>query len=174
MSAQNRTYQVGDQVIHWSYGLGKIIQMDEKELSGQTGKYYVVQIRDLTIWVPVSETGERSLRFPTPARDFQRLFRVLASPGEPLSTDRLERKIHLSEQMKDGSLESICRVVRDLTLHKRLKKMNDNDNNILERARSFLLNEWSVALAVPVQQADRELRKLLGEDEFIGLKAKTN
>jgi RNA polymerase-interacting CarD/CdnL/TRCF family regulator len=161
MYEQDTTFQVGDQVIHWAYGLGKIIQLDEKEFSGHTSMYYVVQIRDLTLWVPINGTGESRLRFPTPAQDFQKLFDLLASPGEPLSADRYERQNQLMEQLKDGSLESFCRVVRDLTLHKRTKKMNDKDSSILERARSFLLNEWSVALSVPIPQAEKELKELL-------------
>jgi RNA polymerase-interacting CarD/CdnL/TRCF family regulator len=164
MLEQDMSFQVGDQVIHWVYGLGEIIQLDEKVLSGHTDKYYVVQIRDLTLWVPLNETGEHCLRLPTPTRDFHKLFRLLASPGEPLSTDRYMRKTQLTDLLKDGTLESICRVVRDLVYHKRDNKLNENDNSVLERARSFLLNEWSVALSVPVQQAERELMNLLETD----------
>ena len=161
MSERGMSFQVGDQVIHWMYGLGEIIQLDEKVLSGHTGKYYVVQIRDLTLWVPLSETGELCLRFPTPARDFQKLFRLLASPGESLSAERYLRKTQLTELLKDGTLESICRVVRDLVHFKRTNKLNENDKSILERAKNFLLNEWSVVLSIPVQQAELELTNLL-------------
>jgi CarD family transcriptional regulator len=161
MSERDTSFQVGDQVIHWVYGLGEIIQLDEKVLSGHTEKYYVVKIRDLTLWVPLEETGEHCLRFPTPARDFQKLFGILSSPGDPLSGDRFVRKTQLTELMRNRTLESICRVVRDLVDYKRTKKMNENDNSILAHAKNFLLDEWSVALSVPVQQAERELRNLL-------------
>ena len=67
-------FQVGDRVVHWSYGPGEIIQMDEKELSGRKSLYYVVQIKDLTLWVPVDATDAASLRYPTPASDFDTLF----------------------------------------------------------------------------------------------------
>ena len=164
MSERDMSFQVGDRVIHWVYGLGEIIQMDEKALAGHKSKYYVVQIRDLTLWVPLNETGEHCLRFPTPARDFPELFHILASPGEPLSTDRFMRKTQLTEILKDRTLESICRVVRDLVVYKRTKKINENDNSILAHARNFLLNEWSVALSVPIQQAECELRNLLETD----------
>ena len=154
-------FHVGDQVVHWAFGLGAIIQLDEKELSGRTGQYYVVQIRDLTLWVPINETGEHSLRLLTPARDFQRLFEILASPGEPLSPNRFERKTQLTERMKDGTLESICQVVRDLASYMQTKKMNEDDTSTWKRARSFLLDEWSTALSVPAQRAERELMELL-------------
>jgi RNA polymerase-interacting CarD/CdnL/TRCF family regulator len=161
MSERDMSFQVGDQVIHWAHGLGEIIQLDEKVLSGHTAKYYVVQIRDLTLWVPFNESSEHCLRFPTPARDFPKLFRILASPGEPLSEDRFARKTQLLELLRDRTLESICRVVRDLVCYKRTKKLNDNDNTVLAHARDFLLIEWSMALSVPIKQAEGELMRLL-------------
>jgi CarD family transcriptional regulator, regulator of rRNA transcription len=167
MIEQNTTFQLGDQVIHWAHGLGEIIQLDEKNLSGHTNQYYVVKIRDMTLWVPINEAGECSLRLLTPERDFQNLFGILSSPGEPLSVDRFERQNQLAGRLKDGTLESICRVLRDLALHKRVKKMNENDKSIQLRAKKFLLDEWSIVLSVSIQQADNELQKLLGAGELV-------
>ena len=161
MGGRDTAFHVGDQVIHWVYGLGEIIQLDVKTLAGHSIQYYVLQLNDLTLWVPIDEAGEGHLRYLTPARDFQNLFQILASPAEPLSADRHERKLQLAERLKDGKLESVCRVVRDLAYLKQIKKMNDNDSSFLERARKFLLNEWSVALSVPVRQAETKLVELL-------------
>lgn len=157
-------FQVGDQVVHWVYGLGEIIQLDEKELQGRTAQYYVVQIRDLTLWVPVGNNGSDCLRYPTPAGDFEVLFEILSGPAQPLSDDRLARKTQLSDQLKDGKLASVCEAIRDLTYHRRIKKMNENDTATLERAQSLLVSEWSVSLSVPIEQARRDLSQLLGGD----------
>lgn len=156
-------YQIGDQVVHWSYGSGVIVDMDEKVLSGRANRYYVVQTRDLTLWVPINETGKCSLRSPTPVRDFQKMFQILASPGEPLSPDRFARKTQLTQLLKDGTLESICRVIRDLMYFRREKKMNDYDGAILERASSFLVDEWSSALNLPVLEVEQKLKVLLDD-----------
>jgi RNA polymerase-interacting CarD/CdnL/TRCF family regulator len=155
-------YLVGEKVVHWVYGLGEIIQMDEKKLQGKTLQYYVVQIRDLTLWVPAGDEGESCLRHPTPAAEFGELFAILKEPGEPLPENRLLRKTQLADQLKDGKLASICRVVRDLTSQGREKKLNENDNQVLERARNLLLAEWAVSLAVPLDQAREELDHILG------------
>jgi RNA polymerase-interacting CarD/CdnL/TRCF family regulator len=64
-------------------------------------------------------------------------------------------------QMKDGQLESICKVIRDLVAFRRLKKLNDFDAAILERAQKFLLNEWQISLGTPKAEAERELNALL-------------
>jgi len=156
-------FKVGDKVIHWNYGLGEIIQLDDKLLTDKMTQCYVVRIRDLTIWVPVNDMGKCSLRLPTPKSEFENLFAILSSPGEPLSSDRLERKTYLFEIMKDGKLDGICRVVRDLSNYRRAKKLNDHDKSMLEHARNFLLNEWKLSLSVPMAQAEQELKSLLGE-----------
>jgi CarD family transcriptional regulator len=162
MVEQNMAFQVGDQVIHWVHGPGEIVQLDEKKLSGHTNQYYVVQMPNLMLWVPTTETGEHSLRFITQANEFQKIFDVIASPGEELSDDRFERKTLLLERLRDGTLESICRVVRDLTYRKRAKRMNEEDNTALNRAKTSLLNEWSLSLSIPIHQAEQELKELLG------------
>lgn len=156
------TYKVGDKVIHWAYGSGDVVGLDEKSLSGQTSQYYVVKVKDMTIWVPVTDVGESCLRPPTPARHFNRLFKLLASPPELLSVDRFTRKNQLSELMKDRSLESLCCLVRDLSFFKRSgKKTNENDTAVLEHAQTILLNEWSVAFKITVDQAHQKLTELL-------------
>jgi RNA polymerase-interacting CarD/CdnL/TRCF family regulator len=161
-------FQVGDKVIHWSYGLGEIIKLDEKTLSGQKARYYVVRVQNLTIWVPLGDDGKSNLRPPTPKSDFENLFAILRSPGEPLSNDRLERKTQLMEKMKNGSLQEICQVVRDLSFLRRGKKLNDNDVAILKRAHDFLIDEWKLSMIVPPAQAERELIQLLAGELGVG------
>jgi CarD family transcriptional regulator len=161
-------FQVGDQVIHRVHGPGKIIQLDEKTFLGQTAYYYVVQIRDLILWVQVNDSDARSLRLLTPVGDFEKLFAILRSPGQPLPTDRLERKTELADQLKDGKLSSVCTVVRDLTFHSKTQKMNENDKAVLERAENFLLNEWAISLSISVSQARHDINQLLNEDNSKG------
>jgi RNA polymerase-interacting CarD/CdnL/TRCF family regulator len=54
-------------------------------------------------------------------------------------------------------------VVRDLSFYRQMKKLNDHDKTILERAQRFLLNEWGLALTVSLPEAERELERLLGD-----------
>jgi RNA polymerase-interacting CarD/CdnL/TRCF family regulator len=156
-------YQVGEKVVHKHYGLGEIVQLDEKQFSGHLLPCYMVRIRDLTLWVPIDETKNSNLRAPTSSGEFQALFDILRSPGEPLSMDRLERKIQLQERMKDGQLESICKLVRDLTFFRQQKSLNENDNAVLARAQDLLLTEWKLALSVSSEEAAQLLRQLLAD-----------
>lgn len=154
-------FNVGDQVIHKSYGPGEILQLDEKQISGRKETYYMVQTSNLTLWVPVTEEGPSSLRLVTPVSEFKKLFFILKEEGEHLPEDRFERKQQLQERLKDGNLASICRVVRDLHELGRIKKLNEYDSALMERAKNFLLNEWVIAFSIPRQQAEKELQGLL-------------
>jgi len=154
-------FQVGEQVIHWKFGLGEIVQLEEKVISGKSALYYVVRIRDFLIWVQANDIGEASLRKPASEGEFDNLFSILRSPGEALSVDHLERKQHLQDQMRAGKLEGVCRVVRDLTSFSSAQKLNENDRSILSRARDFLITEWGLSMSITSDQADRELTQML-------------
>jgi RNA polymerase-interacting CarD/CdnL/TRCF family regulator len=154
-------FRVGDPIIHWTYGFGEILRMEERNLPGQAARYYVVQVRDLTIWVPVDEELMNRLRAPTPEGQFKKLFAILGSPSEMLSKDRLERRTHLLNELKDASAEANCRVIRDLTSHQQMYQLNDHDMLVLKRASDSLLGEWTFSLSVPLAQAEIELHRLL-------------
>jgi RNA polymerase-interacting CarD/CdnL/TRCF family regulator len=154
-------YKIGDPVMHWTYGLGRIVGLEERVIAGQKALYYAVQVQDLTVWVPADGNLETRLRPPTPAARFKQLFAILTSPGEPLPEDRHERKTWLAEQLKDGREESLCRVIRDLSAYQQAKSLNENDMSLLKRAQNVLLGEWGFSLSIPVMQAESDLHRLL-------------
>jgi RNA polymerase-interacting CarD/CdnL/TRCF family regulator len=133
-----KDFQVGEKVIHSNYGLGEVIQIDEKVLSDEPTRCYVVKVRDLKIWVPAGEKSTGSLRRPTPPSKFDRLFAILRSPGEPLSDNRFERKTQLSESLRNGKPEGICQVIRDLSYFGQSKKLNESDKTLLQRMGVFI------------------------------------
>lgn len=154
-------YKIGDQVIHCFYGLGEIVDIEEKILQEVPTNCYVVRTADLKIWVPVNGNHNSTLRTPTSREDFNIIFEILSGPNEELVEDRLLRKNMLLERMRDGQLASICRVIRDLTYYKRVKKLNDQEKSILERAQKSLLTEWIYSLGVSHNQAQQAMENLL-------------
>ena len=153
----------GDMVMHWSHGIGEIVNLEERALADAKAVYYVVQVRDMTVWVPAdSKVGSR-LRPPTPKSRFERLLAILSNPSEPLPADRLERKTHLLALLQDGRPESLCQVIRDLSAYEKqkLKPLNDNDRLVLKQARNTLLGEWGLVLGITQAQAEHELHRLL-------------
>jgi RNA polymerase-interacting CarD/CdnL/TRCF family regulator len=158
-------FQVGDRVIHWTYGPGRIVQVEEKQIASETLEYYKVQVNDLTIWVPLKEAEKQRLRNPTPAREFRRLIKILSRGGEPLSEDRLKRKAELLLRLQEGKIDATCKVIRDLACYARQKKLSESDTAILERAEKFLLDEWVISLETTPSDAREAMSRLLADGD---------
>jgi len=154
-------FHVGDKVIHCTFGLGEITQIEKKTINGHLTKCYVVKINDMTVWVPIDDPLQNSLRLPTPPAEFMKVLPILTSPTITLQEDRLERRHQLLEQLRDGQLTSICRVIRDLTNFQRNSKLNDQEKTILERATRSLLAEWTLSLGIPPNQAHHAMEAML-------------
>ena len=156
-------FHKGDTVMHWTYGIGQILNLEERALAGSKTIYYEVQVRDMTVWVPADNKVRSRLRTPTSKPRFERLLAILSSPTELLPEDRLERKTRLQELLQDGRPESLCQIIRDLSAYQKKlgKPMNDNDQMILKQARNTLLGEWGFVLSITPAQAEHELHRML-------------
>ena len=155
------TFHVGDPIMHWTFGLGNIIALEERAISDVKKLYYAVRIKDITVWVPVDGNVDNHLRPPMAALAFKKLLGILAKPGEPLPDDRQERKLHLLGQLRDGRAESLCRVISSLSSYQKVRALNGTDQNLMKRARNALLGEWTYVLAVSLSDAENELHRLL-------------
>lgn len=157
-------FQRGDTVMHWTYGLGQIIQLEERDLSGVKTLYYAVQIRDMTVWVPSDGELEHRLRRPISESGFNELFAILSNPGEPLPDDRQQRRTRLLELLKDGCAQSLCRIISDLNAYRKIRPLNESDQSILKQSRNALLGEWEFVLSVTPAQAEHELHHWLASE----------
>lgn len=155
------SFRIGDKVIHSSLGLGEITKIEEKTINGKTTNCYVVQIPSLTTWIPIDDEQNNSLRLPITPAELVKVLPILSSPNESLVEDRVLRKQQLLEQLRDGKLTSICRLIRDLTSFQRSTKLSDQEKSILERAVKTLLAEWSLSLNIPLDQANSNLQSML-------------
>ena len=156
-------YQVGDTVIHWTYGSGKIVAIEDKGLPGQPCFYYVIEGRDQTLWVLVDEPGNSSLRLPTPRTEFGQLISILRSARKSLPDNPHHRQKILNQSMEKRSLAGVCLVIRDLTYHARWRKLSSSDTRILRAAQSQLLDEWERSSGTSREAARREMEWILKE-----------
>jgi RNA polymerase-interacting CarD/CdnL/TRCF family regulator len=153
--------KIGDWVVHCIHGLGQVQAIEEKTNGNKTVLYYAIQLKELVIWVPVDENQNSRLRLPASAKEFRRLLATLSHPAEQLSNDRRQRNLQLLEMLNDGSVESICRVLRNLAAHRHQRTWNEYDNALMSRAQKALIVEWSFVFAIPSHEAEVELQRLL-------------
>jgi len=154
-------FQIGDWVVHCSHGLGQVQAIEERMHNNKTALYYMIQLRDLTIWVPADENQDNRLRPPTSPDEFNRLLSTLSDPVDQLPDDRRQRNLQLLEMLKDGKIESFFRVLRDLAPRRHHRTWSEYDSALMERVQKSLITEWSFSLSVTPLEAETELHRLL-------------
>ncbi len=154
-------YHIGDTIVHWNYGLGTIVAIEERDINGVTQQYYVVEVDRLQLWVPVEEGKVSSIRFPTESGQFDALFDILRTPGELLPDHQYQRRLELQGRMKKRTLADLCHLIRDLADRSHQHPLNQNDAVVLSRAEDLLLDEWMRSLRIDRTNAFGELEVLL-------------
>lgn len=158
------SFRTGDHVMHWSFGFGEVVELKAHSASQNEVLHYVVQIDDMKIWVPEDEMLNQRLRSPSSEEEFKHLQSILSNKKEILPKDRILRKNMITEILKDGSAESLFRVVRGLANYRKVNSLNDYDQALLRRVEKALIGEWGFVLSVSPLQAETDLRQMLLKD----------
>ncbi len=157
-------FKIGDVIVHWTYGLGTVVGIDQKDIGGIAQQFYIVEVGLLKIWVPVEEVELSSIRFPTESSRFRANLDILRTLGEQLPEHQFKRKIELRDRMQQRTLGDLCHVIRDLTDRSHQHSLNQNDSSVLFRAEEHLLDEWVISLGAERSNALGELKQLLREE----------
>lgn len=155
------SFKIGDHVMHWTFGFGKVIDLEKRLSSQKEVLHYVVQIDDMNIWVPEDEMLSQRLRSPSSEEEFKHLQSILTSKKETLPEDRILRKTMMMDILKDGSAKALFRIVRGLANYRKVRALNDNDQALLRRVEKALIGEWGFVLSVSPVQATSDLHQML-------------
>ena len=132
-------FKKNDWVVHCTHGLGQIKDIEERTFFDKVTLYYMVQVSDLTIWIPADENIQSRLRFPTSPASFKKSISILSTAPEKLPDDYRQRNTQLSEMLKDGRADSLCKVIRDLTAYRHARSWSEHDNALMRRTQKASL-----------------------------------
>lgn len=157
-------FKAGDSIVHPTYGVGSIVRLEEKRLGEDHPRwYYVIVVEKSTLWVPVDENNGVGLRAVTPKKELDRYRVVLKGQPNALERDHNKRRTLINEQVKQGSFQSLCEAVRDLSAQSWKRPLSEADLSLLQRLSHSLYREWAAAANVPLPSAAAEVQALLLE-----------
>jgi CarD family transcriptional regulator len=155
-------FKVDDRVVYPAFGMGRVVGLVTKTLMGAEAKlYYEVSGERSTVWVQVDEASDHGLRRMTRPDELAHYRGVVGSQPVVLNPDHRQRQSDLRGQMRLGTLQGLCEVVRDLSARGWVKPLSESDSQALRRSRDALLQEWAAAEGIPLTQASAELNGLL-------------
>lgn len=163
------SFQPGDHVVYPGYGAGTIISIEDKEFTGTTTRYYMLQM--------VADEGE--FMVPTDSAEFlgvrpvverAAIWAVLgASPGD-LPDDYKERQAGISQLLSTSHALQMSQGSRNLAHFAGLRQLTGRDVQLYEELQTLLASELALAEDVSLEDArDRLVQALAAITEAAAL-----
>jgi RNA polymerase-interacting CarD/CdnL/TRCF family regulator len=157
-------FQIGDWVVCPAFGVGRIVGLAAKSLLADESRLYFEITGEVgTVWVQADQSAAGGLRHLTHQSELGHFRQVLRGRPAVLNSDFRQRRLDVREQMRRGTLQALCEVVRDLRGRAWVKPLGENDAHALQKSSDALYREWAAADRVSLEQATTEVNGLLLE-----------
>jgi CarD family transcriptional regulator len=156
MSNTTNTFQVNQQVVYPSQGVGIVHSIEEKEFRNEIILYYVIylEVSDMTIMVPVDKAEELGIRAIVPMNEAMRALDLIGEDYEPIPSDwKLRYQMNL-DLLKKGSVMDIATIVRSLYHRSKVKELPILERKLYDSALKLLADEVSFSLRKPKEEVE--------------------
>ena len=159
------TFQVGEKVVYPNHGVGTIENISSRCFGSQEERFYLLKLlpNSMTVMVPFSHVGDVGLRKVTKCSEISRVLTYLALGTPICASDWKDRFKENSERMKGGSLLEIAEVFKALLMIQTAKPLSFREKRMLERARSMIILETSMAKSLSEAEAINLITKALAK-----------
>jgi CarD family transcriptional regulator len=143
-----------------------VIDIKEKELLKEHGRYYIIDLVacDGIVMVPIDKVQKIGLRRVSGTRAISRAMNTLTSTPDTLSSDHRERQARAQEKLNTGDLLKVTEVVRNLAWRNHQGRLTMADNQLYRRAQTFLASELALARGIELQEAMEQVQTALNDD----------
>ncbi|MCF6095185.1 CarD family transcriptional regulator [Microaerobacter geothermalis] len=158
-------FNVGDKVVYPMHGAGIIEAIEEKEILGESRKYYVMRmpIGNMKVMIPLTGVKNIGLRQVVDENMIDQVINLFQDE-EPVITTNWNRRYRANmEKMKSGELLEVADVVRNLMLRDRDKGLSTGERKMLDNAKQILVSEMVLAKGIDQDQINSLLDDLIGE-----------
>jgi RNA polymerase-interacting CarD/CdnL/TRCF family regulator len=161
-------FHVGETVVHPGYGAGKIREIRELSSLGKEKEYYSIQLigdPDTTVMVPLGKEDQIGLREPIPEEELRSVWHVLRATPRELPSNYKKRCTIVETKLRDGALERIAEVVRDLAARRETEqRLTVQGKRLYEQGMQRLVSEIAGAEGSDYATAEAEIAEALAAD----------
>ena len=141
-------FRVGDKAVHPSHGVGEVTAIEEREIGGTRGRFYILRILDngMKVMVPRSAATQVGLRAIMSDKEATNILTTMKAREVAVDVQPWSRRFRVyTEMIKSGSPTEIAKVLRDMNRLKFDKDLSFGERRLLDQARSLLLKELALA-----------------------------
>lgn len=148
-------FNIGDKVVYPMHGAGIIEAIEEKEILGESQRYYVMRmpVGDMKVMIPMSKVDTIGLREVVDEKTISDVIERLANGSSEVSGNWNRRYRANLDKMKSGNIHDLADVVRCLMLREKEKGLSTGERKMLDNARQILISELVLAKEMEESQA---------------------
>jgi len=154
-------FKVGDNIFYPLHGAGTIESIEEKDILGESKKYYLMKmpIGDVKVMVPTENAENIGVRDISDKSVVDEVFKVFDMSAEDEKVSWSKRYRDNMDKMKTGDLVEIADVVRSLSFKQKEKGLSTGEKKMLGNAKQILLSE----LVLTNNQGKEELEEIISD-----------
>lgn len=147
-------FDIGDKVVYPMHGAGIIEAIEEKEILGETQKYYILRfpVGGMKVMIPIHNVEEAGIRQVISINEADDVVEVLRGGNTKMPSNWNKRYRMNMDKIRTGDIFEVADVVRNLTLRDREKGLSTAERKMLNSARQILISE--LALSKNVDEKD--------------------
>jgi len=157
-------FKAGDMAVYPAHGVGVIEAIEEKNISGQNQKFYIMRVlaNGMTIMIPTDKSDQVGLRRVISFKEVTKVYKILKDKKqEQVDTQTWNRRYRdYMERIKTGSVFEVATVLRDLFLLKTGKDLSFGERRMMDIAKTLLVKELSVAQAVSEDHVEKNIEAI--------------
>lgn len=163
MNDNTSPFSKGDWIVHAYYGVGQIKSIENKIMGDTSSRYYKVEARNSTFFVPVKNTENDRIRPVASKTMLQKAINALKADPVDMENDHNQRKRQISEMLNDCSLLATAELIRDLLGRRRQHRLNDHEESTLSQISHRLVREWSISCDISMEEAQQKFEDTINK-----------
>ena len=163
MSKKPDSLSKGDWIVHAYYGIGQIKKVETKIIGEEKTRYYRVDARNSTFFVPVKNALNDRIRPLSSDYKLRKSKKILRSKPEELPENHNDRRKYLSEYSSNSEMDISAQMIRDLQHRNKTEGLNDFETKILEQTERIFIREWAIIQDITEEEAFERLSKIYDE-----------
>ena len=158
MSENSPTYSLGDKIVHRSYGVGQIVEIERVPMEGVDVECFRVRTENGSYWFPTEGPENPRIHQLASKERIQEAIEILQAPPKGLENDIHQWNERIAEVVRNGDFLAVSGLVRDLTALKTRKRLNRGQEQALNNLEQRLLAEWAAGIGVEAKSFLPKLR----------------
>ena len=165
----NKKFNIGDNVVYPSHGVGEIIDIETQNIGGLSLELLVIRFTQdkMSLKIPINKAKKTGLRQLCAPEEIKKVIEILKEKPKRSKGMWSKRATEYETKIHSGDLTLVAEVVRDLFKNSESSERSYSEKVLYELALSRLSSEYALLNNINIDSALEKLLCLLKNKEAV-------